>query len=124
MTAEKKLKAIIHYRDFLLLDENQIKNLLENKDVEFLISIKKDEYQNLEAEEKKKLYGFRRTERASLKKPVIDKEKIFIIQKLPEIKDVKIVEESYKEKHLRQSKPCVPRKILNLNFNTKKKGGR
>lgn len=124
MTAEKKLKAIIHYRDFLLLDENQIKNLLENKDVEFLISIKKDEYQNLEAEEKKKLYGFRRTERASLKKPVIDKEKIFIIQKLPEIKDVKIVEESYKEKHLRQSKPYVPRKILNLNFNTKKKGGR
>ena len=124
MTAEKKLKAIIHYKDFLLLDENQIKNLLENKDVEFLISIKKEEYEELEASEKEKLYGFRRTERTPFKKPVIDKEKLFVLQNLPEIKDVKIVEKSFKEKHRQTSRPPAPRKIFNAGYNSKKKGGR
>lgn len=124
MIAEKKLKAIIHYKDFLLLDENQIINILENKDIEFLISIKKDEYEKLEAAEKEKLYGFRRTEIAPLKKPIIDKEKIFVLQNLPEIKDVKITEQSFKEKHYQKSRPPAPRKIFNAGYNSKKKGGR
>ena len=91
-----------------------------------MISIKKDEYKNLKTEEKKKLYGFRLTEREPLKKPVIDSEKMFVIKDLSEIKgtDIKIIEQSFKEKHRKYSRPPVPRKILNPNFNSHKKGGR
>lgn len=124
MTVEKKLKAIIHYKDFLLLNKNQIEDLLENEYVEFLISITKDEYQKLEADEKAKLYGFRRTERAPLKKTIIDKEKIFVLQSLPKVEDAKTTELFLKEKHRQMSRPPAPLKIFNAGYNSKKKGGR
>jgi len=51
------------------------------------------------------------------------------IENIPSLPLMKILEEnavrpSYKEKHLKQNRPYVPRKIINLNFNSRKKGGR
>lgn len=122
MTDKKNIKAIIHYKDFLLLSEEQIKNLLENKDVEFLISIKKEEYKNLSFEDKEKLYGFRRTIREPLKKPIINKEEIFLYKDFPPMPEIKIIKESFYEKHKKVPKPYCPRTIGRPN--TKKKGSR
>lgn len=122
MTDKKPIKAIIYYKDFLLLREEQKKVLFENEQVEFLISIKKEEYKNLSKEDKEKLYGFRRTIREPFKKPIINKEVLF--RNLPEIKNAIQIEQSFKEKHKRDSKPYVPKNIINQNFSSKKKGGR
>lgn len=120
MMRDKPAKIIINYRDFLKLSANLKKDLFENEFIETLISIKKDEYKELSAEEKEKLRGFRRTEMEPLKKQIVDKVKLFKIKDVPEV----VIEESFKEKHKKQSKPYCPKNIYNKNFNTKKKGGR
>ena len=123
MIDSKPIKYIISYKDFFSMNENLVKMLLENQNIEFLISIKKDEYKKLEKEEKRKLYGFRRTEFEPLKKSHIDMEKIFI-KTFPNEKEVKVEVRSLKEKHIRKLHHYVPRNILNLKYDSKKKGGR
>ena len=123
MIDSKPIKSIISYKDFFSMNENLVKMLLENQNIEFLISIKKDEYKKLEKEEKRKLYGFRRTEFEPLKKSHIDMEKIFI-KSFPNEKEVKVEVRSFKEKHIGKLHHYVPRNILNLKYDSKKKGGR
>ena len=40
------------------------------------------------------------------------------------IRDTDVIMQSYKEKHLKRSRPYAPRKILKANFNSCRKGGR
>lgn len=124
MDDKKWIKAVIYYQDFLKLNENQLVNLLQNEHIEILISIKKDEYKKLNDEQKAKLYGFRRTELEPLRKPVIKTEELFIFKEPPKARDVKVIEQTYKEKHLQKSKPYAPRKMFYAGYNSKKKGGR
>lgn len=122
---ERPIKAIINYKDFLRMKEYLLKDFLENEYVELLISIKKDEYKSLNIEEKKMLYGFRRTEMPPIKAQRVAMEKIFKIENLSEQKCAdKELKQSFKEKHRQMSRPPAPRKILNLNYNSHKKGGR
>jgi len=120
MNKEPIVKAIILYDDFKRLSEKQKESILNNdcEQIEFLISIKNEIYENLSAEEKKELEGFKRTEVTPLKVEVVMAEKLFELPPRIEIKEIK---QSFKEKHL---KPHCPKNIINRNFNTKKKGGR
>ena len=123
MNKEPIVKAIILYDDFKRLSEKQKQNILNNnsEQIEFLISIKKEVYENLSAEEKKELEDFGRTEVAPLKVEVVATEKIFELPPRIEIKEIK---QSFTEKHKKNLKPHCPKNIINRNFNTKKKGGR
>ena len=116
---EKVVQVVIHYKDFLKFSDEKKQALSESEHVEFLISIKKEEYKKLSKEEKEKLYGFRRTEFEPLKKPIVNKELMF---KIPEIEYITETPKSFKEKHKKASKPYCPRTIGRPN--TKKKGGR
>ena len=124
MADKKIIKAVIAYQDFLNLNENRLVSLLENEHIELLISIKKNEYQKLNDEQKSKLYGFRRTELEPLRKPKIKTETLFMLKELPKIVDVKIIEQTYKDKHLKTSHPYTPHKLFYAGYNSKKKGGR
>lgn len=119
---KRKIKAAIYYKDFLKLSDEQKKFLSESQEVEYLISIKKEEYKKLSNEEKAKLYGFRRTEVEPLKKEIVPMNKLFLLP--PKIEMEKIYNESYKAKHKKDLKPYCPKNIINKNFNSKKKGGR
>ena len=118
---ENAVKVVIHYKDFLKLSDEAKHVLSEIGYVEYLVSIKKEEYKKLSNEEKDKLRGFRRTELEPLKKPIVNKELMF---KIPEIKYITETPKSFKEKHKRDIKQYVPKNIINQKFNSKKKGGR
>ena len=123
MNKEPIVKAVILYNDFKRLSEKQKESILNNdcEQIEFLISIKNEIYENLSAEEKKELEGFKRTEVTPLKVEVVMAEKLFELPPRIEIEDIG---QSFKEKHKRYLRPRCPKNIINRNFNTKKKGGR
>ena len=89
-----------------------------------MISIKREEYKKLSSGDKEKLYGFRRTIREPLKKPIINKEEIFLYKDFPPMSEIKIIKESFYEKHKKVPKYNCPKNILSRNYNTKKKGSR
>lgn len=122
--------VIVSYLNFLSLKDSSRKILSENED--FFVSISKEEYVKLSSEDKNKLVGVALTDEKYNAK-IIDTIKRDDIQPrnvkfyLKEIKtdvEVKVLEQSYKEKHLKYSKPYCPKNIINKNYNSKKRGGR
>lgn len=121
---------IVSYLNFLKLNENSRKVLAKCDD--FLVSINEQEYINLSDENKKKLNGVALTDEkcnASVFETINVEELFpedlkFYIKEIKPNMDVKMLEHSYKEKHIRHSKPYCPKKILNKNYNSKKRGGR
>lgn len=121
---------IISYLNFLKLKENSRKVLAECEDV--LVSVTEQEYMNLSAEDKKKLRGVALTDEkynASAIETISREElssedlKFYLKEIKPDV-DVRVLERSYKEKHLKKSKPYCPKNILNKKYNSKIKGGR
>jgi len=124
MNPEKLIKAIILYDDFILLSEETKQQMLDDERVEFLISIKNDRYEKLSEEEKLNIKDFECTEMEPLRKQVAKPETLFLeINPMP-VSEIKILEQSFKEKHKKQSKPHCPKNIISRGFNSKKKGGR
>ena len=121
---------IVSYLNFLKLKESSRKVLKECDD--FLVSINEQEYINLSDENKKKLKGVALTDEkcnASIIETknieeLSPKELKFYMKEIKYNMDVKVMEESYKKKHLRASKPYCPKNIINKNYNSKKRGGR
>lgn len=122
MSQNKKTGIIIDYDDFLKISAEIKQKMLNNSQVVFFVSIKKEKYEQISVEEKKQLEFFRCTEREPLRAKIPDMEKFFENIKLPEIADFRLIEKEMKEKHKKQSKPYVPLKIGTIC--TKKKGGR
>ena len=52
------------------------------------------------------------------------KELKFYLKEIKPAMDVKVLEQSFKEKHLKSPKPYCPKNILNKKYNSKIKGGR
>lgn len=125
MNNEPMIKAVISYEKFKLLSDELRQSILniDNEQVEFLISIKNEKYEKLSEKEKKMLEGFKRTEREPLRQEIIAMNMMFELLPREEIK-ITIIEQSFKEKHKKDSKPYVPKNLLNKNYNSKKKGGR
>jgi hypothetical protein len=122
--------VIVSYSNFLTLKETSRKILSENDD--FFVSICKEEFIKLLDEDKKKLMGVALTNEkpnASIietknMEELSPKELKFYLKEIKPNIDVKVLEQSYKEKHLKYSKPYCPKNILNRNYNSKKRGGR
>lgn len=124
--------VIVSYLNFLKLSE-KARQICSKYD-DFLVSVNKEEYLKLSAEEKKKLQGVALTDETfntelieqqktePLRKEVAAVERIF--SSLPEPKIEVVVEQSYKQKHLKMSRPYAPRKMFYAGYNSKKKGGR
>ena len=128
---------IISYVNFLRLSEGCRKALCQDDDV--LISIRKEDYLQLSAEDKKKLRGAALTnekhnataiENVKPEKPSPEEMKLYLEQQIA-LKDAAVTFETekkiartYYEKHLKRSRPFAPRKLFNANFNSRKKGGR
>ena len=123
MNNEPIVKFVILYEDFKRMPEKQKQSILnsDSEQVEFLISIKNEAYEKLSDKEKKELEGFKRTEIEPLKAEIVAAEKIF---ELPPRISVTEVRQSFKEKHIKQSKPYCPKNIINKNYNSKKRGSR
>ena len=122
MSQNKEIGIIILYEDFLNISDETKQKMLENQQIEWFISIKKDKYEQLSDEEKQNLKGFKCTEREPLRVKKPDVNKIFENIKVPVTVSVKQIERDFKEKHKKHSKPYVPLKIGKIC--TKKKGGR
>ncbi|MBQ8481141.1 MAG: hypothetical protein IJ532_01245 [Alphaproteobacteria bacterium] len=122
--------VIVSYLNFLKLKNTSRKILSESDD--FLVSISKEEYINLSDEDKKKLAGVALTDEkynASIIETtnieeLSPKELKFYLKEIKPDIDVKMLGESFKEKHLKHSKPYCPKNILNKKYNSQKKGGR
>ncbi|MBR1756199.1 MAG: hypothetical protein IJ738_01370 [Alphaproteobacteria bacterium] len=124
--------VIVSYLNFLKLSE-KARQICSKYD-DFLVSVNKEEYLKLSAEEKKKLQGVALTDETfntelieqqkiePLRKEIAAVERIF--SSLPEPKIEVVVEQSYKQKHLKMSRPYAPRKMFYAGYNSKKKGGR
>ena len=124
--------VIVSYLNFLKLSEKA--RQICSKSDDFLVSVNKEEYLKLSAEEKKKLQGIALTDETfntelieqqktePLRKEIAAVERIF--SSLPEPKVEVVVEQSYKQKHLKMSRPYAPRKMFYAGYNSKKKGGR
>lgn len=124
--------VIVSYLNFLKLSE-KARQICSKYD-DFLVSVNKEEYLKLSAEEKKKLQGVALTDEKfnaeivekqniePLRKEIAAVERIF--SSLPEPKIEVVVEQSYKQKHLKMSRPYAPRKMFYAGYNSKKKGGR
>ena len=128
---------IISYVNFLRLSEGCRKALCQDDDV--LISIRKEDYLQLSAEDKKKLRGAALTdekhnataiENVKPKEPSPEEMKLFLEQQIA-LKDAAVTFENerkmaqaYRQKHLKNSRPYAPRKIINPLYNSKKKSGR
>lgn len=121
--------VIVSYLNFLRLNE-KTRQILSKSD-DFLVSINKEEYISLSIEEKNKLTGVALTdeqhnveiiEHESLKKEVPAQNLEFNLKDIQS--DIKVLVQSFKEKHQKQSKPYCPKNILNKFYNSKKKGGR
>jgi len=121
---------IVSYLNFLKLKATSRKALSECED--FLVSISKEEYISLNDEEKKKLTGVALTDEKcnasvieTIKPEELSPEALkFYLKEIKPITDVKVMEQSYREKHLKSSKPYCPKNIINKNYNSKKRGGR
>lgn len=124
MNPEKLIKALITYDDFIRLSEETKQEMLNNERIEFLISIKKDKYEKLSEEEKLNIKDFECTEMEPLRKPVVKPKTLFMEINPMSVPEIKIIEQSFKEKHKKQSKPYCPKNMMNKGFNSKKKGGR
>lgn len=127
---------IISYLNFLRLSESCRKALV---DEDVLVSIRKEEFIKLSAEEKKKLRGAALTdnkhnataiENIKPKEPSPEEMKLYLEKQLC-LKDVAVALENEKklaqtfyEKHRKRSRPVAPRKIINIGYNSKKKGSR
>ena len=124
--------VIVSYLNFLKLSE-KARQICSKYD-DFLVSVNKEEYLKLSADEKKKLQGVALTDEKfsaeivekqniePLRKEIADVEKIFTLFPAPKLETV--VVQSYKQKHLKLSRPPAPRKMFYAGYNTKKKGGR
>ncbi len=124
--------VIVSYLNFLKLSE-KARQICSKYD-DFLVSVNKEEYLKLSAEEKKKLQGVALTDETfntelieqqktePLRKEIAAVERIF--SSLPEPKIEVVDEQSYKQKHLKMSRPYAPRKMFYAGYNSKKKGGR
>lgn len=124
--------VIVSYLNFLKLSE-KARQICSKYD-DFLVSVNKEEYLKLSADEKKKLQGVALTDEKfnaeivekqniePLRKEIADVEKIFTLFPAPKVEAV--VEQSYKQKHLKMSRPYAPRKMFYAGYNSKKKGGR
>lgn len=124
MNPSKQIKAIIFYDDFIRLSEETKQKMLEDERVEFLISIKEDRFEKLSEEEKLNIKDFERTEIEPLRKQVARPKTLSMEINPMSFPDVKILEQSFKEKHKKQSKSHCPKNVMNRGFNSKKKGGR
>lgn len=122
--------VIISYLNFLRLSDNNRKLLSEYE--YFLVSINKEAYIRLDEEEKKKLIGVALTDEKhnasiieKVNKVELTPESLkFYLKEIKSVTDVKFLEQSYKEKHLKYFKPYCPKNIINKNYNSKKRGGR
>ena len=122
--------VIVSYLNFLRLKDSSRKALSACDD--FLVSINEDEYTHLSAEDKKKLAGVALTDVKhnatiieTLKREDLSPAELkFYLKEISPAIDVKVIEQTYKDKHLQQSKPYAPRKIFYAGYNSKKKGGR
>lgn len=121
---------IVSYLNFLKLKENSQKVLAECDD--FLVSINEQEYMNLSDEDKKKLKGVALTDEKhntsvieTVKPEELSSEslKLYLKDLKPNM-DIEVLERSYREKHLKYTKPYYPKNIINKNYNSKKRGGR
>lgn len=123
MNSEPIVKFVILYEDFKRIPEKQKQSILDSdrEQVEFLISIKNEVYEKLSDKEKKELEGFSRTEIEPLKAEIVAAEKIF---ELPPRIYTTEVHQSFKEKHIKHSKPYCPKNIISKNYNSKKRGCR
>ena len=129
---KKKINSliIVSYSNFLKLKEANRKILSEYDG--FFVSINKEEYIKLNDEEKKKLIGIALIDvkhNASIIETknieeLSPKELKFYLKEIKPDIDVKVLEQSYKEKHIKHSKPYCPKNIINKNYNSKKRGGR
>lgn len=121
---------IVSYLNFLRLKENSRKVLAECE--YFLVSINEEEYIQLSAEDKKKLVGVALTDvkhNATIietlkREDLSPRELRFYLKEISPAIDVKVIEQTYKEKHLQKSKPYAPRKMFYAGYNSKKKSGR
>lgn len=121
--------VIISYLNFLQLKEKSQKILSESDNI--LVSISKEEFAELSDEKKKKLVGVALTDEKSnaeiidtlMREELPSQNVEFFINKIKMI-DTKVLEQSFKEKHKEYSKPYCPKKLINKNYNTKRKGGR
>ena len=122
--------VILSCSNFLSLKETSRKLL--SKSENFLVSVTKKEFAELSAEDLKKLTGVNLTDEKCNAKiidtirreelPPLNKE--FYLKEITNSIDVKVLEQSFKEKHMKHSKPYCPKNILNKNYNSKKRGGR
>lgn len=121
---------IVSYLNFLKLKENSQKVLAKCDD--FLVSINEQEYMNLSDEDKKKLKGVALTDEKhnasvieTVKPEELSPEDLkFYLKEIKPNMDIKVLERSYREKHLKYAKPYCPKNIINKNYNSKKRGGR
>lgn len=122
MSQSKTIGIIVDYEDFLKISDEMKQKMLNNQEIEWLIYIKKDKYEQLSEEKRQELNGFRLTEQAPLrvKKPNIDR--IFENIKVNEPIVIQQIEKDIKEKQRKRSKPYVPKNIGTVC--TKRKGGR
>lgn len=122
MNEDKPLKIIINYDDFKSFSTERRQKLSEYKQAEFLIYIKEENYNRLSDEDKKILEGFERTETEPLRMNICKPKDLFLEAAQSFVSDIKVMENSFKEKHRKQSKPYVL-KIIGKVWN-KKRGGR
>ena len=122
MSQNNKIGVIVTYDDFVKISDEMKQKMLNEKQLVFFVSIKKEQYEQLSEVEKRELEVFKLTEQEPLCAKIPDSEKIFKNIKMPEIEDFRLFEKEINEKHKKQAKPYVPMKIGTIH--TKKKGGR
>ena len=122
MTEDKKVGIIIDYEDFLKISDEVKQEMLSYQEVELVIYIKNNKYEQLSDVEKAQIEGFRRTEQEPLRIKVPKEQEILELNKYPKIIDIKQIEKTMKEEHKKRSKPFVPSVIGKVC--SKKKGGR
>ena len=117
--------VIVSYLNFLGLSE-KARHLLSEND-SFLVSVSAEEYAKLSTEDKKKLIGVALTDEKH-NAQIIEKSepepKALFPQDFPELIDGKKMVQTYRQKHLKNSRPYAPRKIINPLYNSKKKSTR
>lgn len=122
-------RVIVSCSNFLSLRVTSRKILSEQEN--FLVSVTEEEFANLSAEDLEKLTGVNLTDEEcnvkiidTLKREELPPQNMeFFINEIKTV-DVKVIEQSFKEKHKERSKPYCPKNIINKKYNSKKKGGR
>lgn len=125
MQNDKIMAVILEYDYFLKLSEEKRQKLLAEERVEWRVYIPKEKSELLTTEEKERLEGFVITHIKPIEVKEYSAEDLFPNEiEAPVLIDRENLEKSFKEKHRQMSRPPAPRKIYNLNFNSRKKGGR